>query len=190
LIHREAEIKLRVERPSLFKARLRDLGAVLLRSRHFEDNHIMDFEDERLRRSNSLLRLRIAGKKAYLTFKGPSRILSGTKARREMESELIEGRTVLRILYLLRLRCHFRYQKHRTIFRLSRTMITLDETPIGNYAEIEGEPVSIKRIAKKLGFEEKHFITDTYLELFNKYRNKNRVRSRHMKFGIKAHSDH
>jgi adenylate cyclase class 2 len=186
LMHRETEIKLRVGRPAQLKARLRQLGAVLIHPRHLEDNHILDFEDERIRRSRSILRIRLAGRKAFLTFKGPSRILSGTKARRELESELAEGRTTLRILYLLGLRSRFRYQKHRTIFSLGHTMITLDETPIGIYSEIEGEPRSVKRIARQLGFKESEFITDTYFDLFNKYRIKNRIRSKHMKFDIKA----
>ena len=46
----------------------------------------------------------------------------------------------------------------------------VDETPIGDYAEIEGEPEWIDSVAKKLGVNEEQYITKSYSELFLEWR--------------------
>lgn len=184
--HRETEIKLRVDRPVQLRRRLRSLGAALLRSRHFEDNFIFDFPDRRLGRNGSLLRIRLTDGRATLTYKGPGRRVAGTKARRELESSVGDGKILLRVFNLLGFRCVFRYQKYRTIYQKARALITLDETPIGVYLEIEAQPTSIRSFARKLGYGEAEFITATYFELFKEYRRANGGNERDMKFGVKA----
>ncbi|MGH9649003.1 MAG: hypothetical protein ACRD3I_00870, partial [Terriglobales bacterium] len=47
-----------------------------------------------------------------------------------------------------------------------RGHVVLDETPIGNLAEIEGAPRWIDRIAKKLGVAPADYITASYVTLF------------------------
>jgi adenylate cyclase class 2 len=49
----------------------------------------------------------------------------------------------------------------------------LDETPIGEFLELEGEPGWIDRTARELGFSEADYITDTYGALFEAYRARN-----------------
>jgi len=183
---RETEIKLRVKRPSLLKTRLRDAGATLLKRRHFEDNIVFDYRDGRIRRSGSLLRLRLADGEATLTFKGRSRILKSTKARLELETQVSDWKTALKILTCLGLRCAFRYEKFRTIFHKDATLISLDETPIGDYIEIEGRPEAVRRLARQLGYQREDFITSTYVDLFNRYKAENRISTRNMIFGIRA----
>ena len=145
---RETEIKLLAQRPNAVRNRLLSLGAKLYRRRHFEDNFVFDFDDGRLKRSGLLLRLRVTQGKSTLTFKGPSRVMARTRSRREVETEVHEGSEILRILVLLGLRCRFRYQKFRTTYRKGVTLITIDETPIGTYLEIEGTRGSIRRLAQ------------------------------------------
>jgi adenylate cyclase class 2 len=65
-------------------------------------------------------------------------------------------------------------------------MITVDETPIGVYMEIEGSTTSIVATAKILGFQQADFITSTYLDLFRKYESTNRVKNGNMTFDIQA----
>ena len=62
----------------------------------------------------------------------------------------------------------FRYEKFRTEFqrRGSKGIATLDETPIGTYLELEGDPQWIDRMARTLGYEEKDYITASYARLF------------------------
>jgi len=181
---RETEIKLRVSRPDALKNRLRSLGATLWRRRHFEDNYILDFPDGKLRRKGLLLRVRMTAGRSTLTFKGPSRIASRTKSRRELETELMNGEETLKILGLLGLQVQFRYQKFRTEFRKGRTLLMLDETPIGTYLEIEGAAKAIGSLARKVGYKREDFITDTYFKIFRKCSVGNRFQGRNMIFDI------
>ncbi len=185
--HRETEIKIKPDAPlARVAARLRTLGATLDRPRHFEDNYILDDPRRRLRHGGSLLRVRLTPAGATLTFKGPRRMVRGTKARDELEAEVSDGALLLKILAQIGMRCAFRYQKYRTIYRHSSVLITLDETPMGDYLEIEGSPGGIARFAKRAGFGRENFITATYHELFMSYKKIHRIKSRDMLFGIKS----
>jgi len=185
LERQETEIKLRADDPRAVLASLQSLGSILCRKRHFEDNYLLDYRNGRIRRSGSLLRVRLTGRHAALTYKGPSRILHRVKARREVETTVADGVVLLTLLEELGLRTVFRYQKYRTIFQYGALLITLDETPIGNYFEIEGAPSRIESLAKRLGYGRNEFITKTYFELFTSYREANGIRSRDMVFSIR-----
>ena len=182
--HWETEIKVHVTRPSLLKKRLRALKASLVRRRHFEANEILDFKDGRFRKARSLLRLREADGMGFLAFKGPRTIRRGFKARREIEIGFANPEALREILRAIGLKTVYRYEKFRTVFRLGRTLIMLDETPIGVYAEVEGSPISIRHTATRLGFDASQFITETYSDLHAKYRKENRLLGRDMRFGI------
>jgi adenylate cyclase, class 2 len=181
----EIEVKLRMTAPRpRIAARLRSLGATLHRSRHFEDNHLLDDADGRLRRSGSLLRVRLTGRGGMLTYKGPRRIEKGAKARLEIETEIDDAATMLAVLERIGLQRVFRYQKYRTTYRHRKTLIELDETPIGNYIEVEGSPAEILRLSGLLGFGEKDFITKSYYELFRLYATTHHLTSSEMVFGV------
>ena len=184
--NRETEIKLRVDHPALLKSRLRSLNAKLIRRRHFEDNLVLDFPNRSMRRRGVLLRLRRTEGRVTLTFKGPGRVIARTKVRLELETEVSDGDSTLRLLEMVGLRCAFRYQKYRTIYRKGKCLITFDETPIGNYAEVEGPRSEITILARSIGFRDSEFITATYSDLFKKYKNFNRVGDKNMIFGMKT----
>ena len=59
----------------------------------------------------------------------------------------------------------FSYDKYRTVFRTKKLKICLDETSVGNFAELEGEQTHIVRFANSLGFEKKEFIKQDYIQL-------------------------
>lgn len=179
-------MKLRVGPLPGFASRIRSLGATLHRRRRFEDNFLLDTSDRRVGRIGGLLRIRIERPSARLTWKGPARIVGGTKTRTEVETGLGDGRIVLEILRKVGFEAVFRYQKYRTTYRYGRLLITLDETPIGNYAELEGTPGSIRRFASRLGRTQEEFITGSYRDLFLRYKARNRLRARDMVFGIKS----
>ena len=183
--HRETEIKLKLDASiPRTAARLRSLGATLHRRRHFEDNFILEDSGGELRRAGSLLRVRLTPALAFLTFKGPRRIVAGTKERDEIEMEVQDGPLLLKILGRSGMRCAFRYQKYRTVYRQASVLITLDETPIGNYMELEGPRERIARLARRLGFGREDFITDTYHGLFISYKKAHCIKSENMVFGI------
>ena len=183
--HRETEIKLKLDASiPRTAARLRSLGATLHRPRHFEDNFVLEDAGGNLRRTGSLLRVRLTPAGSSLTFKGPRRIVKGTKEREEIEMEVLDGPLLLKILVRSGMKCAFRYQKYRTLYRRASVLITLDETPMGNYMELEGPRGPITQLAGRLGFSRRDFITETYYGLFVSYRKTHHMRSKNMIFGI------
>jgi len=61
-------------------------------------------------------------------------------------------------------------------------MATLDETPVGNYVELEGAPAWIDRMARRMGFAERDYITASYARLYLDWCRKNRVKPSNMVF--------
>ena len=60
----------------------------------------------------------------------------------------------------------FRYEKFRTEWTDGEGHVVLDETPIGNYGEIEGPPDWIDATAARLEISHQQYITASYSELF------------------------
>jgi adenylate cyclase class 2 len=169
--YQETEIKLPIENVDSAIESLRGLGAKIVKSRHFEDNLIFDNVTRFLRSHGMLLRLRIidASKiEGILTFKGEPQISDGVKQREEIEVEINGTQNLIRILSTLGFTPGFRYQKYRTIFRIDGINLDfcIDETPIGNYFELEGDIDRIHEFAGRLGFYRKQYIPDSYASLY------------------------
>lgn len=172
----ETEVKVSLAAPEEFEAAVLRLGAVLLSARHFEDNAILDFPGGQLRGDRCLLRVRTTDHGAWLTFKGPPQESSLYKIREELEVGVDAASTALRILERLGMEVWFRYQKYRTEYRLlglgqgvAEILVALDETPIGNYAELEGSEEGILAVARRLGLGESAFLRDSYYSLYVKH---------------------
>jgi len=161
----EIEVKIRIEDARAMRERLVGLGAVLARDRHRERNVLFDFESGALRAGRRALRLRTTGKRATLTFKGEPRKSRSFKVREELETQVRDARQCHRILKALGLKETFAYDKHRTVFRKNRLTICIDETPVGNFLELEGERHEITRFARALNFRRADFITRDYVDL-------------------------
>src|SRR5271169_6584556 len=169
----ETEIKLRVSSPHAIKRRIQSLGFVVTEPRHFERNVLFDFSDLRLRKSRSAIRLRQEGKRFLLTFKGPPLQSRDYKIRREIETEVADGRRMKETLEALGLHAVFCYEKYRTTYAsggkrsASRSgLLVLDETPIGNFIELEGPRRWIDRIASELGYNRDEYVTASYAALY------------------------
>jgi adenylate cyclase class 2 len=66
----------------------------------------------------------------------------------------------------------FRYEKYRTEFRASQdeaAVVTLDETPIGDFIELEGTADWIDPMATQLGFSSADYILKSYGTLYQDY---------------------
>jgi adenylate cyclase, class 2 len=164
---REIEIKLPAASVSEARRRLRAAGFRVSKRRIFEKNTIYDTAASDLRRSARLLRVRELGKRCLLTYKGrpePGKY----KDREEIETEITDGSAFAEILNRLGYCASFRYEKFRTEFQQkgSKGIATLDETPVGLYLELEGDPGWIDRMARKLGYEQNEYITASYARLF------------------------
>jgi adenylate cyclase class 2 len=58
----------------------------------------------------------------------------------------------------------------------------IDETPIGNYAELEGAPEWIDHIAANLGVSHSEYVTLSYGRLFERWREENQSPAEHLTF--------
>ena len=170
---REIEIKLKVGHPRALQKRLKECGFEVVERRHFESNVVFDSPGSRLRRSRSLLRLRTAGKRHIVTYKGPPHASDSYKIRTEIETEVHEARALKVIFEALGFHPVFRYDKFRTAYaEKARTkaadkgLVVYDETPIGNYVELEGPARWIDRTAKLLGYRKQDYITASYAALY------------------------
>ncbi len=163
--HRETEIKLPFASPAEAGSRIAALAAAPKRAREFEENTLYDLPGDPLRGSGRLLRLRRVGGRAVLTFKGPVPGEHRHKVRVEHETEVDRPDAVAAILEGLGFAPRYRYQKYRTTFALGGLEIALDETPIGCFVELEGEPDEIDRVAERLGFTPPQYVLATYRQL-------------------------
>jgi adenylate cyclase class 2 len=181
--NREIEIKLAIEDPAAIRRRLRAAGFRIHRPRVFESNTVLDTPELKLRAATSLLRVRQAGPKGSLTFKGPP-VPSKHKNREELEVEISDAGLTCAILERLGFQPVFRYEKYRTEFRRpgSSGTVTLDETPIGWYVELEGSDPWIDRTARRLGFAEEDYITASYGTLFQQWRTSHGTKTADMVF--------
>lgn len=168
---RRLEIEIKLPAPDLdaIRRRLRSEGATPVSPVHFESNDLYDRDGE-LGDRGCLLRLRQTDHGASLTFKGPARFEAGMKRREERETAVSDPREMERILTALGLERRFRYEKRREEWDLDDCRIALDETPIGNFAEIEGEPPAIRRALQRLGLDFSEAIPYGYAELYRRRR--------------------
>jgi adenylate cyclase, class 2 len=164
----EVEVKLPVrEDPAAVRRMLRRLGYGVRVARALEVNVLFDTPGQRLRQAGKLIRLRRVGTHHLLTFKGVAQA-SKHKVREEIETEATDPRALATILDRLGFHPVFRYEKYRTEFGRPGEpgVVTLDETPIGNYLEVEGPPRWIDRTARELGYSTGDYITASYGRLY------------------------
>jgi adenylate cyclase class 2 len=184
--HREVEIKLALRDADAGRALLLAAGYRVAVPRVLEQNAAYDFPDGKLRAAGSLLRLRTAGRKATLTFKG-SPAAGKHKSREEIESTIPDAPTVSAIFAGIGLQPIFRYEKYRTEYRRGGEGIAmLDETPIGVFLELEGSPSWIDTAALELGFTEADYVTASYAKLFFEWKARSNSPAEHMIFETKG----
>jgi adenylate cyclase, class 2 len=175
--HRETEIKLRV---ADLAGLIRKIGRLRADcdGRVLEQDTLFDTPDEDLRRRGCLLRVRLETpapsrlipgglRRTVITSKAPVRASGGSRYKEKLERELVIRltRDWAASLRPLGFRAGFRYEKFRTTFRLPGLHLDLDETPVGVFLEIEGEPRRIDRVARALGFSSRDYIRSTYWDL-------------------------
>ena len=167
--NRETEVKIRIAHLPATRKRLRELGFRPVHRRSLEDNSLLDTPERILRASRSILRLRRYGTGWWLTYKGTPAPDQFYKSRLEIETEIKNPDAIRSILKQLGFRAVFRYQKFRTQYsQISKNSpeLSLDETPIGNFIELEGSRKSIDRVARLLGYSRADYITASYGALY------------------------
>jgi len=143
---------------------------VVVEPRHFEDNWLLDTADKTLLKQGAALRIRSADEKGWLTYKGVVRDSdSPVKVREEIEVETADPVRMFELFERLGFRRSFRYQKYRTGYSLSvegrDLKVVLDETPMGNFIEIEGDESTVARVFEAAGFSTGEIVRESYPEL-------------------------
>lgn len=165
----ETEVKISLESLDDFIELVLSLGAALVSERSLEDNILFDFPDGGLKLARCVLRVRSVDGRGVLTYKGAPRPDVIFKTREELETGIESPETAIEILERIGMIQGFRYQKYRREFALDGVHVAVDETPIGNYAELEGTESAILNLAEKLGIAESRFIRRSYHALYLDY---------------------
>ncbi|MEO6727092.1 MAG: class IV adenylate cyclase [Blastocatellia bacterium] len=142
-------------------------------ARHFEDNILLDTEDRQLSQKAAILRVRQSGETGSLTYKekaAPDAPVTQFKQRIEFETALADPHQAIAIFERLGYQKWFRYQKYRTVYHStlpgSKTLhVMFDETPIGNFIELEGEEEAILQAVELLGIGSEDYVLESYLTL-------------------------
>ena len=179
--HQEIEIKFQIDNLSQLQAKLRVAGFRRITPRTHEMNTLYDWSGQVLRKRDELLRLRKYGKVWLLTHK--SKGTTGRhKSRAETETEIADGEPMAAILESLGLRPSFVYEKFRAEWTDGKGHVVIDETPIGNFGEIEGSTKWIDAAAQALAIHPRQYITQSYTQLFFEWKSKTRSLAREMTF--------
>jgi adenylate cyclase class 2 len=168
----ETEIKFRVENAGKLAEKLRSTGFREQTPRTFESNVLFDTPDRKMRARTEILRIRNYGGKWIVTHKrlpdvGPGE--DAHKHRIETETEVADGSVLADVFQSIGLVAAFRYEKWRSEWTDGEGHCVIDETPIGNFAELEGAPEWIDRTAARLGVDRKAYLTLSYGRLFEQW---------------------
>lgn len=166
----EQEIKARLDDRRGLAERLRALGAVVDRPRAFESNELWDTPAGDLRASGRVLRIRRWGDDSILTVKGPAVIENGLKSRPEEEVRVDDARRLAHLVELLGYVRVFRYEKFRESWRFGDVEVVLDETPLGDFVEVEGEGEAVRRAFDRLGLPAAAVVESSYANLWRLHR--------------------
>ena len=188
----ETEIKFCVDDLAALASRLDSAGFRLETPRSFESNILYDTPDRRMRARTEILRIRSYAGRWTLTHKRlPGAGVAAEdrhKHRVETETSITHGAALAEFFLSLGLVAAFRYEKWRTEWTDGEGHCVIDETPIGNYAELEGSPAWIDRAAQRLGIDPGDYITLSYGRLFEQWRIERRSAAEDLTFAAVAAS--
>jgi adenylate cyclase class 2 len=178
---KEIEIKFRVADLRALARKLRGAGFRVVTPRTHEMNTLYDLPGQVLRGRKELLRLRKYGSGWTLTHKAGKQTRQHS-SRIELETGVADGKKMDLILRALGYSPSFRYEKFRAEWTDGKGQVVVDETPIGNFCEIEGAPRWIDATAKKLGVTVADYITKNYAGLFLEWKALAKSRAEEMTF--------
>jgi adenylate cyclase class 2 len=185
----DTEIKFRVEDLPGLTHRLEAVGFTLQTPRSFESNVLYDTPDRQMRTRTEILRIRSYAGRWTVTHKrlpdsGPGE--DRHKHRIETETEVADGEALATVFLSLGLVAAFRYEKWRTEWTDGEGHCVVDETPIGDFAELEGSAEWIDRAALRLGIDPSQYITLSYGRLFDLWRQQHNSAAQDLTFAAVA----
>jgi adenylate cyclase class 2 len=188
----ETEIKFPVADLSGLSRRLEAAGFKLQTSRSFESNVLYDTPDRQMRARTEILRIRSYAGRWTVTHKRLPDSGVGEdrhKHRIETETEVADGAALEEVFLSLGLVAAFRYEKWRTEWTDGEGHCVIDETPIGDYAELEGKADWIDRVAARLGVDHSEYLTLSYGRLFELWRERQHSSAQDLTFAAVAQAE-
>jgi adenylate cyclase class 2 len=181
----ETEIKFRVSDIAGLSARLQAAGFHLETPRSFESNTLYDTPTRSMRARTEILRIRDYAGRAIVTHKrlpdrGPGE--DTHKHRVEIETQVADPAAMAEIFTSLGLVPSFRYEKWRAEWSDGEGHCVVDETPIGNFAELEGSSAWIDRTAVRIGIDSSQYLVLSYGRLFEQWRAEHNSQAKDLTF--------
>lgn len=149
-------------------------------------NTLYDLPGEVLRKRKELLRLRKYGSSWKLTHKSGGKT-GRHSSRVELETGVDDGKKMDAILRGLGYSPSFRYEKFRAEWKDKTGNVVVDQTPIGDFCEIEGPSRWIDATARRLGVNREDYITKNYAALFAEWKRETGSAAKEMTFGAVKH---
>lgn len=162
----ERELKFAAVQHDKLRDRLIELEAERVWTSALEENWVFDRAGT-LEKKGCVLRLRRDPRGAWLTYKGPATFEGRTKVRVEHETEVSDPDEMRNLLESLGYRVSRRYEKRRELWQVGGVTVALDRTPIGDFAEFEGD--AAEALAKRFGFDLEKAERRNYLRLYQDY---------------------
>ncbi len=185
----EVELKFTVADPAALQRELPALGFTLQTPRTFERNVLYDTPDRQLRDRHQLLRIRDYGGLWTVTHKRPPANADDSryKTRIETETHIEDGATLAAIFAELGFGPVFTYEKFRTEWSFRHPSapahLVLDETAIGNWAELEGPTDWIDQTLAQLAIPRDRCTTESYGRLFTLWKERSGSPAENLTFG-------
>ena len=161
----EHEIKLPFDTVDAARHAVSAAGGRLDVPRRLIDDRLFDTEDGRLGGRGGTLRVRRDGTGGFITFKGPVQP-GAVKSREEIETSVGSADVAETIVLALGFRRVFHAEKYREEYLIGNARVTIDETPIGVFVEIEAAPALIDVTAARLGRGRDDYRLDSYPSLY------------------------
>jgi adenylate cyclase class 2 len=166
----ETEMKIPFAGLDAVRQRLIVSGATRRLKCSLEENWVLDDSNGSLQRAGRLLRLRRCGDGALLTLKEAGQFEAGVKSRPEFETKVEDSEGILAVLRALGYAPVLRYQKRRETWSFGGVQVCLDETPMGEFVELEGDTSALRPVAVRLGLDPGCAVAGTYLDLWRAFR--------------------
>ncbi len=165
----ETEVKIRIDAVEPIKQKLLEMKAELYKKRAVQTDSY--FGNKTMKKKGQTLKIR---DNALLIYKGPSQKKNNIRSNEEIEIMVDNAAYLKQLLEQLGYLQYWKKERYRESYLVNMTQICIDETPIGNFIEIEGKKENIIDIAKQLGFSQKKFIADSYGKLWKEFAKKNK----------------
>lgn len=167
---KEIEVKILEIDPVKLVAKLKELGAKKLEKGIFYVT-AFDFEDDRLMKQGSFVRVRKFNNRGELVLKKPMESQGDYKIMEEIESNISDYEAVVRLFEVLGMKTFAKQETYRASYKLGNLKFEFDKHPTMPWLiEVEAPTEEdVKKGVEMLGFTMADTTIESGLKLFQKY---------------------